>query len=371
MRTFALSRMAERCADGTRRDRVLFQNRTQQEITLAYAIEAVDLTKRFPRAPNYLDLLPGRPQRLEFPALRNVSLCVNTGELFGLLGPNGAGKTTFMKILSTLILPTTGTALVHGYDVRKHGAEIRRIVGYVIGEERSFYWRLTGRQNLRFFAAMNNLSSPDSARRVTETLELVGLQDKADAPFRNYSKGMRSRLSIARALLSVPDVLLLDEPTRSLDPPTARAMQQFIKGTLVGEHGKTVFLATHNLHEAEDLCDRVAIIDRGGIKVCGSPEEMGGQWGTERGYSLQVVGMTEDLLEETRTWQGVIDATILSSSPSRCTLRITLDGAVFGIADVVERFVRSNVRIEACHPEHHPLYDAFAHFTEGRIAKRC
>ena len=331
---------------------------------MTYAIETVELTKRFPRVPSYRDLLPGRPKRPEFPALQNVNLRVNTGELFGLLDPNGAGKTTLMKILSTLILPTSGTALVHGHDVRKEGEQVRRIIGYAISEERSFYWRLTGRQNLRFFAIMNNLSAEETNRRVAEALELVGLEDKANVPFRNYSKGMRSRLAIARALLSIPEVLFLDEPTRSLDPPTAHAMQQFIKGTLVGEHEKTVFLATHDLHEAEELCDRVAIIDRGEIKVCGPPEDLGRFWSTECSYVLHVDTASEHLLDEIRTWQGVLGVTLLSSSAPWCMLRVALGGAGSEIAEIVEGLVRSGVRVEACYPEHIPLYDAFTHFTE-------
>ncbi len=338
------------------------QRRRKVNLT-TYAIETSELTKRFPRTLGYLDLLPGRPSRPEFLALRNVDLQVNTGELFGLLGPNGAGKTTLMKILSTLILPTSGRARIHGYDVVKQDRQIRKIIGYVISEERSFYWRLTGRQNLLFFATMDNLSPREADRRLAELLELVGLADEADVPFRNYSKGMRSRLAIARALLSVPEVLFLDEPTRALDPPTAHAIRRFIRETLVGQQGKTVFLATHDLYEAWEMCDRIAIIDRGEIRTSGSPAEIAQAWNPESRYVLEVDSIREELLCEIQTWRGVISVVVSSSAPSSCTLQVTLARNNAEIADVVGCLVSRGVRVGACQPEHIPLYDAFTHFT--------
>lgn len=206
-------------------------------------------------------------------ALDGVDLTVAPGELFVLLGPNGAGKTTLIKILTTLLLPTGGEAWVNGREVRRDPMRIKEMVGYCIGSERSFYWRLTGMQNLQFFAALNNLSSR-ARDRVEEVLRTVGLEEVAHQMFATYSAGMRQLLGIARALLTSPSVLFVDEPTKSLDPVAATRVQRLIRKKLVDEEGKTVFCATHNLREASYLADSVGIISRGRMKVCGGFEEV-------------------------------------------------------------------------------------------------
>ena len=187
-------------------------------------------------------------------ALKDINIRVNKGELFGLLGPNGAGKTTLIKILSGLILPNQGNAYVSGYDLARDGKQARRVVGYVVSEERSFYWRLTGRQNLKFFAILNNLSLSEAKYRIDEVIALTGLDDAADRMFKDYSSGMKQKLAIARGLITHPQILLMDEPTKSLDPLAAMNLRRLIKENIVGENKKTVFLATHNLSEAEELC---------------------------------------------------------------------------------------------------------------------
>jgi ABC-2 type transport system ATP-binding protein len=198
-------------------------------------------------------------------ALDGVDLAVRPGEIFGLLGPNGAGKTTLLKILCTLLLPTSGRAVVNGYDVVEAPSTIRQVVGYCLDTERSFYYRLTGRQNLVFFATLNNLGAGERARRIPEVLESVGLQGAADARFMTYSKGMQQKLGLARALLTDPAVLLLDEPTKSLDPGAAAEFHRFLRGTLAEQRGKTILLVTHSLEECRACCDRIAIMDRGQI----------------------------------------------------------------------------------------------------------
>jgi len=203
-----------------------------------------------------------------------VDLLVEKGEVFGILGPNGAGKTTLIKILCTLILPTEGIARVNGYDVEKESGKVRESIGLVTTDERSFYWRLTGRQNLEFFASLHNFYSDDARDMVDELLGVVDLKFAADERFLNYSAGMKQRMAIARGLLNDPAVLLMDEPTRSLDPGAAQGLRDFIKEEIVRERGKTIFISTHNLEEAEQLCDRVAIFDDGNIKAIGSPGEL-------------------------------------------------------------------------------------------------
>jgi len=197
-------------------------------------------------------------------ALRDVSLQIRQGEVFGLLGPNGAGKTTLLKLLATILLPSEGRAWVNGLDVIRQGAEVRRTVGLATGEERGFYWRLTGRENLEFFGGLFGLAPQWARQRVKAALELVDLAPFAEELVGRYSTGMRHRLDLARALLPDPSVLLLDEPTRSLDPAGAEQLRSLLR-RLGRERGKTALLVTHDLVEAATTCDRVAIIRDGAI----------------------------------------------------------------------------------------------------------
>ncbi|MFQ5851442.1 MAG: ABC transporter ATP-binding protein [Candidatus Binatia bacterium] len=202
-------------------------------------------------------------------ALDGVDLEVSHGEVFGLLGPNGAGKTTLLKILCTLLLPTEGFAAVNGHDVVEAPRKARQEVGYCLDTERSFYYRLTGMQNLAFFATLNNLTSGEASARIAEVLEVVGLNGAGGAPFMTYSKGMQQKLGLARALLTDPSILLLDEPTKSLDPGAATEFRRLLRGDLAEDRRKTVLLVTHSLEEARECCDRLAIMDQGKIAFQG------------------------------------------------------------------------------------------------------
>lgn len=231
------------------------------------------LTKIF--RPLRLRLRSLRPVRREAPvcALRGVDLTVYRSEVVGLLGTNGAGKTTLLKILATLVLPTAGRVTVEGHDVAREADRVKAMVGLVSGDERSFYWRLTGRQNLEFFAAFQGLSSRAAHNRIEQLREQLGLET-LDRRFAVCSTGARHRLAIARALLSQPPILLMDEPTRSLDPLAAGALRRLIRNTVVGQMGCTAVLATHNLEEAEDLCDRIAVLHQGQLVGCGTVGEL-------------------------------------------------------------------------------------------------
>jgi len=233
-----------------------------------YAIATVDLTKRFPRRRALLDFLPGRKRYLT--ALDELSIRVEDGEVLGLMGPNRGGKTTLLRILATLLLPTSGKAYVRGYDVETKPAEVKRIIGYCYEGERSFYFRLTGRQNLSFFGTLQNLTGSRLRDEVARVVSLLELTADADRLFMDYSTGMRQRLNLARALLNDPPILLLDEPTRSLDPVAAQNFRQFLKQKLVRAGNKTVLLATHSLEEAQILCDRICIIEQGRVIAEGS-----------------------------------------------------------------------------------------------------
>ena len=215
-------------------------------------------------------------------ALDHVDLEIARGEFFGLLGPNGAGKTTLFKVLATLIEPEAGTAYVEGHDVRLEAAEVRRALTPVIADERSLNWRLTARENLDLYAVLLDVRRAERAQRIDRVLSDVGLLDVGEKMVGAFSSGMRQRLLIGRALLSRPRVLLLDEPTRSLDPVSARAFRAFLREEIVGRHGCTVLLATHNADEAFELCDRVAVLDRGRVLACGSARALAQSYGDER-----------------------------------------------------------------------------------------
>jgi ABC-2 type transport system ATP-binding protein len=197
-------------------------------------------------------------------ALAGLDLDVAAGEVVSVLGPNGAGKSTLLRILGTTLLPDSGSASVAGVDVAADPIAARGKVGLMIGDQRSFYWRVSGRRNLAFFASLQRMRGAEAVARVAETLELVGLADAADRPVRGYSTGMRARLALARALLAGPPVLLLDEPTQSLDPVAAADFRE-TAAALASDAVSGILLATHDLHEAAAVSDRIVVIAGGRI----------------------------------------------------------------------------------------------------------
>lgn len=235
-----------------------------------YAIETFNLTKQFKKTLSLRELLthPFKERNITT-AVKCVNIKVKKGELLGLLGTNGAGKTTLIKLLCTLILPTEGYAVVNGYNIINEDQQVRESIGLVTGEERSFYWRLTGRQNLEFFAALYGLSDQQTQKKVNSIFKLIELEGKEDVCVQEYSAGMKQKLAIGRALLNDPSVLFLDEPTKSLDPVVSQNMRRFIRKSLVEEQGKTVILSTHRMEEVEELCERIVILNNGEIKFFG------------------------------------------------------------------------------------------------------
>jgi ABC-2 type transport system ATP-binding protein len=235
-----------------------------------YAIETFNLSKQFKKALTLRELFTSPlMERKLTTAVKGVSIKVKKGELLGLLGPNGAGKTTLIKLLCTLILPTEGGAVVNGYNIVKEEQQVRENIGLVTGEERSFYWRLTGRQNLEFFASLCGLSGQRAQKKINNIFNLIELQGKEDICVQEYSAGMKQKLAIGRALLNEPSVLFLDEPTKSLDPLASQNMRRFIHKNLVKEQGKTVILTTQRMEEVEALCERIIIIHNGEVKFFG------------------------------------------------------------------------------------------------------
>lgn len=212
-------------------------------------------------------------------AVEDVSFAVPHGTIFGLLGPNGAGKTTTIKILSTLLIPTGGTATIGGFDVVRDESQVRRQLGVVLGGDRGLYAKLSARDNLRYFGALYGLTSRTIARRTEEVLDLVNLRGRADERTEHYSRGMKQRLHLAKAILHDPPILILDEPTIGLDPASAVDLRRAISA-LVPDH--TILLTTHDMHEADQLCREIAIVDRGRIVAQGSPTDLKGRVAGER-----------------------------------------------------------------------------------------
>jgi ABC-2 type transport system ATP-binding protein len=242
-------------------------------------------------------------QRHETEAVRDVTFHINRGELFGLLGPNGAGKTTVIKMLTTLLLPTSGRAAVLGFDVAAQYRQVRQRVGYVFGGDRGLYDRLSAYDNLRYFAELYGVAPRDQRRRIAQLLELVDLTDRGRDRVEGFSRGMRQRLHIARGLLHDPPVLFLDEPSIGIDPVGARKL----RGTVAAltEAGKTVLLTTHYMYEADELCDRIAIIRDGSIVAEGTPGQLKARVAGASILDVTVYGVPASTVERIRGLPGV------------------------------------------------------------------
>ncbi|MBI3241280.1 MAG: ABC transporter ATP-binding protein [Chloroflexi bacterium] len=205
-------------------------------------------------------------------ALKDISLEIKPGEIFGLLGPNGAGKTTLIKCLTTLLLPTSGEAWINGFQLTKDDNPIRATVGCMLMGERGLYWKLTGRENMIFFGALYHLSPAERRRRTDQIIERLSLGDIADRSVETYSSGQKMKLAFAKALINDAPLLILDEPTNTLDLPSARELRAVVRE--LNQEGKTVIYTTHIMSEAETMCDRVAIIDRGEVLALGTVPEL-------------------------------------------------------------------------------------------------
>jgi ABC-2 type transport system ATP-binding protein len=295
-------------------------------------------------------------------ALDGVSLDVEPGELHGLLGPNGAGKTTLVKILSTVLLPSSGRAWVHGHDVVADAGAVRRLVGIVLGGERGLYTRLTARQNLRYWAALHRLPDAVGRARADALLERLGLGSRADERVETYSRGMKQRLHLARGLVSDPPVLFLDEPSVGLDPVGARELRTLVR-QLHGD-GRTIVLTTHDMVEAEQLCDRVTLVDRGRVLATESPAGLAAL--LSRYERIDVRGAAPDLVEELRRIPGVAGVGAggdAAGTGDGASVRITVaDAAATSV--VLGRLVAAGITsINTSHPS---LEEVYVHVVGDR-----
>jgi ABC-2 type transport system ATP-binding protein len=280
------------------------------------AIETRGITRVFESRKGFLF---GEVTRTE--ALRGVDLSVETGSIFGLLGPNGAGKTTLVKILSTLLLPTSGTALVLGHDVAKETAWLRPRIGLVLGGERGLYSRVSARENLRYFADLYGIPTLEREERIRAVLERVGLTESADRRVEEYSRGMKQKLHIARGILHRPQVLFLDEPTIGLDPKSARETRKLVRSLI--SDGVTILLTTHYMFEAEELCPELAILSKGRIVARDTVAGLRHLVGGDRTLEAEAYGFEDREVETLRRLPGVSKLVSEEYGPrTRLTMRL-------------------------------------------------
>jgi len=325
-----------------------------------HAIEAEHLRRTFQRR-GWL-----RRRGPEIVAVDDVTFAVEAGTIYGLLGHNGAGKTTTIKMLSTLLIPTSGRASVAGFDVVRQEREVRRRLGVVLGGDRGLYGKISARDNLLYFGRLYGLSRERLLRRVEELLELVGLADRADDRVEGFSRGMKQRLHLAKALLHDPPVIFLDEPTIGLDPAAAVSLRRAIKA-LAPEH--TVLLTTHYLHEADELCDRIAIIDHGRIVLEDTPSGIKRRVDTDQRLRLRVSGLpAATLAAMLESCPAVRSVALPASRDGEAELVLQCHDRARAIDEVVGLVHRQGGRIEVIEALEPTLEDAFLALTNGAVA---
>jgi ABC-2 type transport system ATP-binding protein len=285
-------------------------------MTTAPAIEVHGLTRVFESRKGFLFSEKTRTE-----ALKGVDLTVESGAIFGLLGPNGAGKTTFVKILSTLLLPTGGKALVLGHDVTSDAEWLRPRIGLVLGGERGLYNRINATDNLRYFADLYGIPHREREERIRAVLARVGLTDAADRRVEEYSRGMKQKLHIARGILHRPEMLFLDEPTIGLDPKSARETRKLVRSLIAD--GVTIFLTTHYMFEAEELCPELAIMSKGRIVARDTVAGLRHLVGGDRTLEAEAYGFEDREVDALRHLPGVSKLVSEEYGPrTRLTLRL-------------------------------------------------
>lgn len=322
------------------------------------AIDVVGLTKRFRRLHSYRDLIAYAWRSPDQAAVDDISLRVERGELFGLLGQNGAGKTTLIRMLSTTLLPTAGRAFVEGHDVVRDPHEVRRRIGLINGEERSFYLRLTGRENLEFFAALFRVPAALARRRIDAMAVRLDLTGHLDRPFNQYSSGMRQKLAIMRGLLTEPRVLFMDEPTRALDPISAHILRRFIVDHVMGELGCTVLLATHSTVEAEELCHRLALIRDGRLAGIGTIGELRAAVSSENRAEIRVRELPAGLLDELRILPVVRSVSVEPNGTAQ-RIQLRLGTEADALNAVLAHVIARGAVIIGCTTQHASLEEIY------------
>ena len=353
-----------------------------------YAIETINLVKRYPTSARrggtargrggsgrgsvdsfggILRVLRGRKGPF-IEALRGINLQIKQGEIFGLLGPNGAGKTTLIKILCTLVIHDEGEAYVHGFNVKKEPKKVLKNLQAILPESRGFNWRLTGRQNLEFYALLYGVGVEEAKERIDYLLEFTGLTERADDGYQRYSTGMQRKLLLCRALLQNTPTLLFDEPTVGLDPTSAMEFRNLLHDKLAREEGKTILLSTHNLYEAQSICDRIAILNRGKITACDTPNNIQYMMLDEKVFNVNFIGAVsnkeqEKILNELEKVPGVHSATLevdLERNFYGMSIRVNKNMDLSGILEVI---MHNGLKIESINTKEPTLEEVFMTVT--------
>ena len=303
----------------------------------------------------------------ELVALHDINMEVHSGELFGLLGPNGAGKTTLIKILTTLLAPTQGRAWVAGYDVAQEPAKVRPRINMVSGGESSGYGLLTVRENLWMFSQFYGIPSDIANRRIKELLDVVGIADRINTKSSDLSTGLRQKMNIVRGFITDPDLLFLDEPTLGLDVGASRDVRRFIRSWVDNDHSRTVLLTTHYMVEADELCDRVAIINKGRLLACDTPANLKRKLQEEAIFRLEVTPLLKTKVETFQAIPGVNKA-ILSAKDGYGELQLILaEESILGA--VINAMTHADVRIQNLQKCEPTLEDVFVELVGRSLAE--
>ncbi|MEM2943918.1 MAG: ABC transporter ATP-binding protein [Methanomassiliicoccales archaeon] len=309
------------------------------------AIECRSLTRKFKKVASEHEII----------ALDKIDLEVREGELFGLLGPNGAGKTTLIKILATLLLPTSGKAFVLGHDVDKEADEIRRRINMVSGGEVSGYGLLTVKENLWMFSQFYGVPGNIARKRIDKLLDAFSLAEKANAKVRTISTGQRQRMNVARGFVTDPDLIFLDEPTLGLDVNSSRTIREYIRKWVKGQRGKTALITTHYMMEAEELCDRVAIIDRGRILACDTPINLKKQIYKDAVFTVELANVIDfESIKNVNGVRGVSGEVVENHQRVKV---VAEDEGV--LAEVIQRLAENGARVLSFQKTEPTLEDVF------------
>ncbi len=306
-----------------------------------------------------------KSETTEVKALKSVSLEIQEGEIFGLLGPNGAGKTTLIKCLTTLLLPSSGDAWIHGYHVVDQENDVRAAVGCMLMGERGLYWKLTARENLVFFGALYHLSPADRKLRAEELIELLHMEEIADRTVETYSSGQKMMLAFGKSLINDGPVLILDEPTITLDVPAARELRAMVRE--LHEAGKTIVYTTHNMSEAETLCDRVAIIDHGEVIALGTVDEL--KSSLHRDHVTHIEGVIPDAARI--AVDALPEVTKVATSAANGATKLTIvssDGRVV-LPKLIEALTVNGAVLQNVEPEQVTLEDVFVAKTGRSLSE--
>ncbi len=347
-----------------------------------YAVETFKLTKRFKKARKLpinfhitgqwivggLLKLAGREAE-EITAVDHVDLKIRKGEFFGLIGPNGAGKTTLIKCLSTLLIPDEGTALVNGYDIREEPEGVKLSINLVgSGTWMAFDWGLTVKENLEFFAGIYGLDPSLASRRIKEALSIVGLEEKANEYPGKLSSGMRQKMLVAKGFLLRTPIFFLDEPTVGLDPGSAREIRSYIKNILSKELKETILLTTHYMFEAEELCDRIAIMNHGRIIACDTPANLRRLIKRVDVIEIEAVNLDPYFEDHARKVELVdsVAVQILDDVTGRGFIRVHTPDHEEVLPDILELTRRMGIKVEYVDIVQPTLEDVFISLTGGK-----